>query len=93
MTTIEYRGETWNLPPRGRFGVQIESTLDAILRAHERGEGIALYSAMDLRGRAKSFADRYERAFIRFARANPDKLESGGTGPRGGFGFCYKGDR
>lgn len=82
---IAFGGRVWDLPPRGRFGCQIRYTLDAILSAGQGG--VALYAAMALRGRAREYAGRYESAFIRFARANADKLVEGAVGPRGGYGF------
>ncbi len=79
----QYRGRLWNLPPRGRMGYQICSTLDAII---DRGP-LALYAAMALRGRAKSYEGRYRAAFVRFARANSHVLHEGSVGPKGGYGF------
>ncbi len=85
MTTVEFGGETWTLPYRGRFGYQIRSTLEAIMCSN----GIALYAAMRLRGRARRWEDVYRRSFIRFAEANPDKLIEGYVGPKGGWGYRY----
>lgn len=90
MTRVEDLGEVWNLPYRGRYGCQIRSTLRNIVNSDS---DIALYAAMGLRGRAKQYGGRYKDAFVRFARANADKLEEGPVGPKGGYGFRYKTSR
>jgi len=89
MTTKQFGGYTWNLPYRGRFGCQIRATLAAILH---HSDGIALYAAMGLEGRAKNYEGRYRAAFARFADVNEDKLEAGAVGPRGGFGYRIRPD-
>jgi hypothetical protein len=87
MTKVTIRGIEFELPYRGRMGCQIERTLVNIIES----EGIALYRAMGLQGRAKSYAGRYRNAFIRFAEQNPDLLEAGPWGPKGGWGYRLKG--
>jgi hypothetical protein len=82
--TFEFMNITFNYPPSGKFGDNVRGTLSSIIR---HPEGIALYKAMGLRGRAKSYEGRYRRAFINFAEANDDILEEGKVGPRGGFGY------
>jgi hypothetical protein len=84
MTKVTFAGSEWTLPYRGRFGCQIQATLRAIIN---HPEGIALYAAMDLHGKAINYYGRYVSAFARFAEANSDKLESGSVGPKGGFGY------
>ena len=92
MTTKQFYGDVFVLPYRGRFGCQIRHTLNAIMQnALDGGNGIALYAAMALRGKARTYAGRYEAAFARFAEVNKDKLQSGRVGPRGGFGYRYVG--
>ena len=87
--TINFAGETWTLPPRGRFGRAMQDTLQVILGSKK---GIALYAAMGLRGKAKRYEGKYRRAFIRFAEENEDKLEAGKVGPKGGWGYKYIGE-
>jgi hypothetical protein len=84
MTKINFKGSVWTLPYRGRFGCQIRDTLNVIIN---HPEGIALYAAMGLRGRAKSYEGKYRASFARFAKANTDKLVAGTVGPKGGFGY------
>ncbi len=55
--------------------------------------GIALYAAMNLEGRARQYEDRYKRAFVRFARENPCLLKEGYPGPKGGYGFLFIGKK
>lgn len=88
MTTVQFQGHEFTLPYRGKFGCQIQSTLAGIMRSKS---GIALYAAMGLTGRAKSYGGRYKAAFQRFAYANPDKLREGNPGPKGGYGFRFIG--
>ena len=83
-TRVNFMGNDWTLPYRGRFGCQIQATLRAIIN---HPEGIALYAAMDLHGNARNYSSRYAASFVRFAEANVDKLESGKVGPKGSFGF------
>jgi hypothetical protein len=84
MTKVNFMGSEWTLPYRGRFGCQIQATLRAIIN---HPEGIALYAAMDLHGKARQYSSRYATSFARFAEANADKMESGKVGPKGGWGF------
>lgn len=93
MTTFEYEGHTWNLPPRGRFGCAIAWTLHRIIRAARNGERIALYAAMDIRGSARNYEGRYRNAFVRFARENPRLLREGAVGPASGYGFEFVGEK
>jgi hypothetical protein len=55
--------------------------------------GIALYAAMNLRGKAKTYAGKYVASFVRFAEVNKDKLHSGHVGPKGGWGYRYIGGK
>lgn len=86
MTTVIIGQDVYTLPYRGRFGSQIRRTLHTIRRSKK---GIALYAAMNLRGRAKTYEGRYKQAFRRFAEANPLLLREGYPGPRGGMGYWH----
>jgi len=87
VTTVRVGKYVFNLPYRGRFGCQISVTLYRIMAS--QSHGMALYSAMGLRGSAKSYEGKYRYAFIRFAEANKDKLIPGNWGPKGGWGYKF----
>ena len=85
MSTQTIDGFTFRVP--SRIGCTMRATLATIMQ----GPPMALYAAMGLRGRAKSYESRYRASFARFAQANPELLQPGAVGPRGGFGYRFNG--